>query len=130
MKALVKMIKESRRVETAYELVGLVKDVCPPGVEWGFEIGRTPGILYIAEDGRIVALSISRDEFGPFMDTRMREVPVKNIPAEAISKIVSDPDGFLKSLVSHLSKWLRGAPATHHLRGDVEEFVAAFPPES
>lgn len=126
VKTLVKQIKESRSVELAYELVELIKDVCPPGIEWGFELGRTPGILYIAEEGRIVALSVSRDEFGPFMDTRMRTVSVKNIPAEALSKIVADPEGFLKSLVNHLSQWLKTAPPNHLLRPEVEKFVSAF----
>ncbi|MEM3155305.1 MAG: hypothetical protein QW668_01525, partial [Nitrososphaerota archaeon] len=80
MKTLVRELKVSGRAELAYELVNQIKDICPPGIEWGFELARLPGVSYIAENGRIVALSISRGEFGPFMDTRMREVAVESVP--------------------------------------------------
>lgn len=126
MKSLVWELKEERRVEKAYELIEEVKELCPPGIEWGFEIARLPGVSYIAEGGRIVALSVARGEFGPFMDSRLKEVPVKSIPLDALSRIVSDPDGFLQSLVSHLRGWLKSAPPNHPLRAPVERFLAAI----
>ncbi|MEM3033777.1 MAG: hypothetical protein QW663_00175 [Nitrososphaerota archaeon] len=126
MKTLVRELKVSGRAELAYELVNQIKDICPPGIEWGFELARLPGVSYIAENGRIVALSISRGEFGPFMDTRMREVAVESIPAEALAGIVSDPESFLDALTSHLIQWLRSSPKNHPLRVKVEEFIDAI----
>lgn len=123
---LVWELRKSGRAELARELVELVKDVCPPGVEWGFELARLPGVSYIAENGRVLALSISRGEFGPFMDTRIREVSPANIPAEALSGIVSDPEGFLESLIGHLTQWLKNAHVSNPLSKEVEAFIKAL----
>ncbi|MDW8073542.1 MAG: hypothetical protein RMJ28_04820 [Nitrososphaerota archaeon] len=126
MLGLVWELRKSGRAELARELVELVKDVCPPGVEWGFELARLPGVSYIAENGRVLALSISRGEFGPFMDTRIREVSPANIPAEALSGIVSDPEGFLESLIGHLTQWLKNAHVSNPLSKEVEAFIKAL----
>ncbi|MEM0481936.1 MAG: hypothetical protein QXM16_03485 [Nitrososphaerota archaeon] len=123
---MVRELKEKRQAEPVYELINQIKDLCPPGIEWGFELARLPGVSYIAEGGRVVALSISRGEFGPFMDTRMREVPVKNIPMEALSGIMSDPEGFLDSFISHLLQWLKGSSSNNPLRVEVLEFINAL----
>lgn len=123
---LVRELRKSRETELARALVELIKDVCPPGVEWGFELARLPGVSYIAENGRVLALSVSRGEFGPFMDTRIREISPANIPAEALSGIASDPEGFLDSLVGHLTQWLKNAHVSNPLRGEIEAFLRAL----
>lgn len=126
MIAAVRELKEKGGYEQAYELINQIKDLCPPGVEWGFELARLAGISYIAEGGRIVALSVSRGEFGPFIDSRMKEVPVNNIPVNALSGVVSDPEGFLDSFVNHLLQWLKSSSPNNPLRANVLEFLNAL----
>jgi len=123
---LVAEIREGGGAEAAYLLLDLVKDLCPPGIEWGFEVARLPGVSYIAEGGRLVALSILRGEFGPFMDSRVREVDVRGIPRNALEGLVADPESFLATLQQHLRRWLASAPPDHPLRGDIEAFVEAL----
>ncbi|GBC71710.1 hypothetical protein HRbin02_01498 [Candidatus Calditenuaceae archaeon HR02] len=123
MIAAVRKLKEKGSYEHAYELINQIKDLCPPGIEWGFELARLAGVSYIAEGGRIVALSISRGEFGPFMDSRMKEIPVNSIPVNALSRMVSDPEGFLNSFVNHLLQWLKSSSTNSPLRAEVLDFV-------
>jgi hypothetical protein len=124
--AAVRELKEKGGYEKAYELINQIKDLCPPGIEWGFELARVAGISYIAEGGRIVVLSVSRGEFGPFMDSRMRVISVDNIPVNALSGVVSDPEGFLDSFVNHLHQWLKSSSPNNPLRSEVLEFVKAL----
>ncbi len=126
MIAAVRELKEKRSYEQAYELMRQIKDLCPPGIEWGFELARLAGISYIAEGGRIVALSVTKGEFGPFMDSRMKEISVNSIPANALSVVVSDPEGFLDSFVNHLLQWLKSSSPNNPLRAEVLEFVNAL----
>lgn len=113
-------LRRERSVELAERLLDLVRHFSPPGIEWGIELIRLPGLSYIAEGGRIVALSVSRGEFGPFMQSSTRTVEPGDIPREALSKLAEDPDGFADRLVSHLSEWLERSPPAHPLRGPVE----------
>jgi hypothetical protein len=53
----------------------------PPGVEWGVEVADVAGTTYVLEGGRAVAVRLSRDEFGPFMQTSVAEIPLTSIPA-------------------------------------------------
>ena len=113
-------LREKRTAEAAASMLERLKEFSPPGVEWGIELVRLPGISYIAEGGRIIALSVSREEFGPFMQSSIRQVEASSIPREALRQIVENPDGFIDRVKRHLSSWLASAPSGHPLRRRVE----------
>ncbi|MCS7142394.1 MAG: hypothetical protein NZ920_01170 [Aigarchaeota archaeon] len=116
-------LKERRGHEEVVRLIDSLKGFAPPGVEWGIEFGRIPGVSYILEGGRVVALRVSRDEFGPFMQTSLKQVDVKNVPSEALKEVSERPENFITKVVDHLSGWLERAPTDHQLRGKVEALV-------
>lgn len=112
-------LRMSRSYEDAKGLIEVLKAFAPPGVEWGIELFRAPGISYIAEGGRVIALRLSRDEFGPFMQTRLTDVDLDEVPKELFKDLLERPEEFLSSVRRHLVEWLRRAPEEHELRGRV-----------
>jgi hypothetical protein len=120
---LVAELRQGGGLEKAYELVALIKTLVPPGVEWGFEISRQPGVSYIAEGGRIIALSTTRGEFGPFMETRIREIALRDLPPQALARVAKDPEGFVAELAKHLDEWRARASPSHPLMSLIDAFL-------
>ncbi len=124
---LVAEIRGGGGLDAIHRLIDVVKDLVPPGIEWGFEIARMPGISYIVEGGRIVALNLSKGEFGPFMETRIREISTRDLPAQSLARILEDPEGFVADLARHLREWRSRAHHTHPMRPLVDEFIGSLP---
>jgi len=97
----------------------------PPGVEWGVEVADVAGTTYMLEGGRAVAVRLSRDEFGPFMQTSVAEIPLTSIPAVGL-KALRDVDGFVKRVLAHLSEWARRMPQGSGQRMLVERLLESF----
>ncbi|MEM2236901.1 MAG: hypothetical protein QXR26_01280 [Candidatus Caldarchaeum sp.] len=116
---------EARREPSDENLLKLLESLLPfspPGIEWGLEIASIAGVTYMLEGGRLIAVKVSRDEFGPFMQTSVAEIPFESLPAAAL-KNVRDVDLFIKKLVSHLSEWLKRMPRENMRRKLVEGFL-------
>ncbi|MEM1946326.1 MAG: hypothetical protein QXH12_01150 [Candidatus Caldarchaeum sp.] len=100
----------ARRDPSDENLLNLLESLLPfspPGVEWGLEVASLAGVTYMLEGGRLVAVKVSRDEFGPFMQTNVVEIPLSSLPSAAL-KNIRDVDQFVQKLVKHLSGWVKG----------------------
>jgi hypothetical protein len=97
----------------------------PPGVEWGVEVADVAGTTYVLEGGRAVAVRLSRDEFGPFMQTSVAEIPLTSIPSVGL-KGLRDVDGFVKRVLNHLSEWSRRMPEGSAQRELVMKLLESF----
>ena len=101
----------------------------PPGLEWGIEFSYLAGITYMLEDGKVLAVRVSRDEFGPFMQTSIASVRLEAVPRQALKPVVDDVRGFAKRMVEHLRSWLARAPPNHQKRGKVAKLLEALEKE-
>ncbi len=101
----------------------------PPGLEWGIEFSYLAGITYMLEDGKVLAVRVSRDEFGPFMQTSIASVKLEAIPRQALKPVVDDVNGFVKRAAEHLRNWLARAPQAHPKRGKVAKLLEALETE-
>jgi hypothetical protein len=72
-----------------------------------------------------VAVRLSRDEFGPFMQTSVAEIPLTSIPAVGL-KGLRDVDGFVKRVLNHLSEWSRRMPEGSAQRELVMKLLESF----
>lgn len=116
---------EARREPSDENLLKLLESLLPfspPGIEWGLEIASMVGVTYMLEGGRLIAVKVSRDEFGPFMQTSVAEIPFASLPSAAL-KNIRDVDLFIQKLVNHLSEWLKGIPRENMQRKLVEGFL-------
>ncbi|MEM3097064.1 MAG: hypothetical protein QW756_04005 [Nitrososphaerota archaeon] len=118
----------ARRSPTRDNLLQMVEKLSPfspPGLEWGIELSFLAGVTYMLEDGRLLMVRVSRDEFGPFMQTSVTQISLQDIPDSAL-KPISDVDTFIAGLLKHLNMWLNRAPVDHPRRRSVEMLVQAL----
>jgi len=101
----------------------------PPGLEWGIEFSYLAGITYMLEDGKVLAVRVSRDEFGPFMQTSVASVGLEAVPSQALKQVVDDVGGFAHRVAKHLRSWLERAPPNHPKRGRVAKLLEALEKE-
>ncbi|BAJ49879.1 hypothetical protein CSUB_C0010 [Candidatus Caldarchaeum subterraneum] len=94
----------------------------PAGIEWGLEIASLAGVTYMLEDGRAIAVKVSRDEFGPFMQTSVAQVSLNTIPSAAL-KNIKDVKAFVNRVAEHLSEWARRMPDTNPVKKRVETLL-------
>lgn len=97
----------------------------PHGIEWGIEISSVAGITYMLEGGRVVAVKVSRDEFGPFMQTSITPVELRAIPANAL-KNIRDLRKFVERVAVHLREWSRRMPSNNYQKQLVEELLRSL----
>ncbi|MCS7133218.1 MAG: hypothetical protein RMI43_01660 [Candidatus Caldarchaeum sp.] len=111
--------------ENLLKLVEALLPFAPPGIEWGIEISSVAGMTYLLEDGRVIAVKVSRDEFGPFMQTSVTPVGLEAIPASAL-KNIRDVESFVQKTASHLGEWARKMPANNRQKQLVEQLLLAL----
>ncbi|MEM4190026.1 MAG: hypothetical protein QW544_05890 [Candidatus Caldarchaeum sp.] len=116
--------KQEPSDENLLKLLESLLPFSPPGIEWGLEIASVAGVTYMLEGGRVIAVKVSRDEFGPFMQTSVAEIPFSSIPATAL-KNIRDVDQFVEKIVKHLSEWSKRMPPANSQRKLVESFLQA-----
>ncbi len=112
--------------ENIIRMLAALLPFSPPGIEWGIEFSSLAGITYMLENGRVLAVKVSRDEFGPFMQTSIAPVKLEAIPTQALKSIQKDVGGFLERVRNHLTSWLRMAPAKHPKREAIRELIEAL----
>ena len=115
--------RENPSDENILSLIHSLAPFSPPGLEWGIELTTLAGITYVLEDGRLMAVRVSRDEFGPFMQTSVAEASLETIPRNALNQIKDDVDGFIRKVVEHLKNWLDRAPPEHPKREIIRELI-------
>lgn len=126
--AFLKAVDEARRNLSRENLLAMLKSLSPfspPGIEWGIELSSLAGVTYMLEDGRLLMVRVSRDEFGPFMQTSVSQISYDAIPDQAL-KTLTDLDSFIDRLLRHLTAWLDSAPPKHPRREKVEMLVKAL----
>ncbi|MEM1943610.1 MAG: hypothetical protein QXO30_00290 [Candidatus Caldarchaeum sp.] len=119
--------EQARQSPTDDNILKLLESLLPfspPGLEWGLEVASIAGITYILEGGRAVAVRVSRDEFGPFMQTSVAEIPVSSIPSSALRE-VRNVEAFMRRITSHLREWVSRMPAGDSRRTAVETLLRA-----
>jgi len=119
--------EQARQSPTDDNILKLLESLLPfspPGLEWGLEVTSIAGITYMLEGGRVVAVKVSRDEFGPFMQTSVAEIPLSSIPASALRE-VRDVEAFMRRITNHLREWASRMPAGDNRRTAVETFLRA-----
>lgn len=99
-----------KAVKLFKDLINLLKLFVPAGLEWAVEIGSSAGTTYILEDGKLEVIIVSRDEFGPFMGSSVREIDVESVPEQTLLQTVSRFDSFLVGCVNKLKGWLSSIP--------------------
>jgi len=112
-------IKEAVREPSEGNVVKLLENLLPfspAGVEWGIEVSYLAGITYMLEDGKVLAVRVSRDEFGPFMQTSIAPMQLSSIPTQALKPIQQDVRSFIKRVSEHLTRWLEKAPQSNPKR--------------
>ena len=112
--------------DNVVEMLRCLMPFAPPGLEWGIEFSSLAGITYMLEDGRVIAVRVSRDEFGPFMQTSVAPVSLDSIPRQVFKLMLNDLNGFVGRVVEHLRSWLAKAPANHPKRGRVAALLEAL----
>ncbi len=115
---------EAKREPSDDNLVRLLESLLPfspPGIEWGLEVASLAGVTYMLDGGKAISVKVSRDEFGPFMQTSVSEIQLTSIPSAAMKKL-QDVEGFIQRVVSHLSEWIKRAPAN----SEQAKLVGAF----
>ena len=116
-----------RDVDSVRDLLRILAEMAPPGVEWGVEVASIAGTRYLAGGGRITVVRVSRDEFGPFMRTQVAEVKVDDVPEEVLKLVLRDPEGLLRSVAEQLSSWLSTGHGDEGLRREVASFLERLP---
>ncbi|MEM2095637.1 MAG: hypothetical protein QXX19_02090 [Candidatus Caldarchaeum sp.] len=119
--------EQARQSPTDDNILKLLESLLPfspPGLEWGLEVASIAGITYMLEGGRVVAVKVSRDEFGPFMQTSVAEIPVSSIPSSALRE-VRNVEAFMRRITSHLREWVSRMPAGDSRRTAVETLLRA-----
>jgi len=119
-------VRVDRSDEKLYQLLEALLPFSPPGIEWGLEVANIAGVTYMLEGGRVIAVKVSRDEFGPFMQTSVAEISLTSIPSAAL-KNIKDVESFIDRVVKHLSEWASRMPADNSLRRLVEELLKNLP---
>ncbi|MCX8203250.1 MAG: hypothetical protein N3H32_02915 [Nitrososphaeria archaeon] len=122
IEACAKFIAEPS-VEAVRGLIDSLKDLSPPGIEWGVELLDVAGTRYVLEGGRLTVVRLSRDEFGPFMRTQVREVRVEDVPEEVLKALLKDPRGLIASIADQLERWTRTAHPNRELKEAVRDLV-------
>jgi len=125
IQAFRKVVDEAQARPSEDNLVRLIHGLAPfspPGLEWGIEFGRLAGTSYIMEDGKVLAVRVSRDEFGPFMQTSVAEIPLSAVPTQAFQELRDLPK-FLRRLRDHLARWLGSVPGNHPKHDLIRELV-------
>jgi hypothetical protein len=128
VRAFLEAVKAARMDPSPENILSIVEKLSPfspPGLEWGIELFSLAGVTYMLEDGRLLMVRVSRDEFGPFMQTSVAEIPVGSLPQQAIQHL-SDIDGFLGRIRRHLSSWLMRSPENHPKRAPVATLLKAL----
>lgn len=120
-----KTYEEARRSPTddnLYKLLESLLPFSPAGIEWGLEVSSLAGVTYMLEDGKVVAVKLSRDEFGPFMQTSVAEIPLSSIPSAAL-KNIRDVENFVQRITTHLQDWASRMPLNNERKSLVEAFI-------
>lgn len=107
-------------------LISALRVIAPPGIEWALEIGNHAGMAYLIESGKLLQLRVSREEFGPFMDTSVREISAEDIPKILLNSVAGDAEGFMKRVLDRLHDWSKRAPANHPSRQGIEGLLRQF----
>ncbi|MCS7137289.1 MAG: hypothetical protein NZ941_02850 [Candidatus Caldarchaeum sp.] len=118
----------ARNTPTEENLLKLIESLLPfspPGIEWGIEISSVAGVTYMLEGGRVIAVKVSRDEFGPFMQTSVAPVELSSIPAVAL-KNIRDVQSFIKKTAVHLGQWASKMPPSNNQKRLVEKLLQAL----
>ena len=118
--------REDPSPDNILALISSLAPFSPPGLEWGIELVTLAGITYMLEDGRLIAVRVSRDEFGPFMQTSIAETSLEAIPQHALNQIRDNIDGFIERVITHLRAWLERAPPNHPKLELVTELIQIF----
>jgi|GEM_PF-1230656 len=114
-----KTAKANPSDENIQTMVEKLSPFSPPGLEWGIELFSLAGVTYMLEDGRLLMVRVSRDEFGPFMQTSVAAIPFSSLPEQAIQHL-RDVDTFLTRIRQHLRAWLLRSPEGHPKRRPVD----------
>ncbi|MEM0440824.1 MAG: hypothetical protein QW463_04385 [Candidatus Caldarchaeum sp.] len=117
--------RKTPSTENLLKMVERLLPFAPAGIEWGIEISSVAGVTYMIEGGQFIAVKVSRDEFGPFIQTSVAPIGLEAIPAAAL-KNIREVDSFVEKVVSHLGEWARKMPATHPQRQLVEQLLKAL----
>ncbi|MDW8083890.1 MAG: hypothetical protein RMI49_01630 [Candidatus Caldarchaeum sp.] len=118
----------ARNTPTEENLLKLIESLLPfspPGIEWGIEISSVAGVTYMLEGGRVIAVKVSRDEFGPFMQTSIAPVDLSSIPAVAL-KNIRDVQSFITKTAVHLGQWASKMPPSNAQKSLVEKLLHAL----
>ncbi|MCS7094727.1 MAG: hypothetical protein NZ988_02825 [Thaumarchaeota archaeon] len=110
-------------VNSVRVLIDSLRVLSPPGIEWGIELLDVAGTRYVLEGGRVTVVRLSRDDFGPFMRTQVRELEVEDVPEEVLKALLRDPKGLMSSIVSQLERWTQTAHPNRELRERVRELL-------
>ncbi|GBC68767.1 hypothetical protein HRbin01_00452 [archaeon HR01] len=111
--------------ENILAMVAGLSPFSPPGLEWGIELSSVAGSSYILEDGRLLLVRVSRDEFGPFMQTSVSQIGLESLPPQVL-KSLADVKVFLGKVSSHLKLWLERAPKDHPKIDLIQRLVQAL----
>lgn len=117
---------ETRDEQALVRLISALRVIAPPGIEWALEIGNHAGMAYLIESGKLLQLRVAREEFGPFMDTSVREISAEDIPKILLNSVASDAEVFMKRVLERLQDWSRRVPANHPSRQTIEDLLRQF----
>lgn len=113
-------LRETHDEQAVMRLISALRVVAPPGIEWALEIGNHAGMAYLIESGKLLQLRVSREEFGPFMDTSVREISAEDVPKILLSALAADAEGFMRKVLDRLQEWSMRAPTNHPSRPAIE----------